>query len=374
MTKTSLRAIPALILMTLSAGASAAGLQVWQQDASGLGVAYAGSAAVADGAGTVFYNPAGMTNLQGIQVSFGGAAAWPSYKFSGDGTGSSGGDAGNTLGTGNGYLSWRLGQDLALGFGISQPFALDTEYDSANWAGAAQGIRSDMRTVNYNPAIAYRINDKVSLGAGVSYQTLDVDMTRTGLAYSGDAGAWGWNAGALFTLSPAMRVGVSYRSAMIHDLDGGGAKVKLPDVGILSVWQQVSDRWEMMGDLSYTNWGTVRSLGAPGESVDFDGSWRFAWGSAYRANEAWKLKFGFAYDRSPTRATNDRTVRMPDEDSLWFSLGAQWNAGRYGHLDAGYAYVYTPDANIASTGNGITLRGTYDINAHVLGAQYSIGF
>jgi long-chain fatty acid transport protein len=65
---------------------------------------------------------------------------------------------------------------------------------------------------------------------------------------------------------------------------------------------------------------------------------------------------------------------MPDEDSLWFSLGAQWNAGRYGRLDAGYAYVYTPDANIASTGNGITLRGTYDINAHVLGAQYSIGF
>ena len=156
MTKTSLRAIPALILMTLSAGASAAGLQVWQQDASGLGVAYAGSAAVADGAGTVFYNPAGMTNLQGIQVSFGGAAAWPSYKFSGDGTGSSGGDAGNTLGTGNGHLSWRLGQDLALGFGISQPFALDTEYDSANWAGAAQGIRSDMRTVNYNPAPGWR--------------------------------------------------------------------------------------------------------------------------------------------------------------------------------------------------------------------------
>jgi long-chain fatty acid transport protein len=364
------RLLPLLLAASFAPAASAAGLQLWQQSAAGLGVGYAGSAAVADDAGTVYYNPAGMTRLPGIQVSFGGTGTWPTYDFSGSGGNA---DGGATLGTGNGFATWRATDALALGFGVSQPFGLKTSYPG-NWTGAPQAIRSDMRTVNYNPSLAYRVSDKISLGAGVSYQTLDVDMTATGLSYQGSSSAWGWNAGALFELSPAMRVGLSYRSSMSQDLDNNGATVKLPDVGILSVWQQVSDRWEAMGDLSYTRWNTVNSLGAPGETVDFDSSWRFAWGAAYRATEAWKLKFGVAYDRSPTRGSAQRIARMPDNDSLWLTLGAQWNAGRWGRVDAGYAYIMARDANIDSTGNGIRLQGSYDNSAHVLGAQYSVGF
>lgn len=364
------RLLPLLLAATFAPAASAAGLQLWQQSAAGLGVGYAGSAAVADDAGTVYYNPAGMTRLPGIQVSFGGTGTWPTYDYSGPGGNA---DGGATLGTGNGFATWRATDALAFGFGVSQPFGLKTSYPG-NWTGAPQAIRSDMRTVNYNPSVAYRVSDKVSLGAGVSYQTLDVDMTGSGLSYQGSSSAWGWNAGALFELSPAMRVGVSYRSSMTQDLDNGGASVKLPDVGILSVWQQVSDRWEAMGDLSYTRWGSTESLGAPGETVDFDGSWRLAWGAAYRATEAWKLKFGIAYDRSPTRGSSQRIARMPDNDSLWLTLGAQWNAGRWGRVDAGYAYIMARDANIDSSGNGIRLQGNYDISAHVLGAQYSVGF
>ena len=245
------RLLPLLLAATFAPAASAAGLQLWQQSASGLGVGYAGSAAVADDAGTVYYNPAGMTRLPGIQVSFGGTGTWPTYDFSGAGGKV---DGGATLGTGNGFVTWRATDALALGFGVSQPFGLKTSYPG-NWTGAPQAIRSDMQTVNYNPSLAYRVSDKVSLGVGVSYQTLDVDMTRSVgpyLSYQSSSSAWGWNAGALVELSPAMRVGVSYRSSMSQDLDNGGASVKLPDVGILSVWQQVSDRWEAMGDLSYT--------------------------------------------------------------------------------------------------------------------------
>lgn len=370
MTRPVRRALSAALLAALAPAASAAGLQLWQQSAAGLGVAYAGSAAVADNAGTIYYNPAGMTRLPGIQLSVGGTMTWSTYDYSGPGGKD---DGGASLGTGNGYASWQATPDLALGFGVSQPFGLKSDY-SAGWPGAAQALRSDLETVNYNPSIAHRISDKVSLGAGVSYQTLNSDMTRAGQSYSGSSGAWGWNAGALVELSPAMRVGVSYRSSVTHDMDNGGATIKVPDVGILSVWQQVSDRWEAMGDLSYTRWGTVKSLGMPGQPVDFDNSWRLAWGAAYRASDAWKLKFGVAYDRSPTRSSTDRIARMPDNDSLWLTLGAQWSAGRWGRIDAGYAYIMTRDANIDSTGNGIRLQGSYDIGAHVLGAQYSVGF
>ncbi len=405
----TLRVLPALVLAAFSGAASAAAFQLWEQNASGLGTAYAGSAAVADNASTIFFNPAGMTNMPGLQMSAGVTGVGPRFEFSDDGssgllgTGGNGGNAGGWAAVPNAYFSWQVAPDWFVGLGISAPFGLKTEYDSDNWIGKYQAIKSKITTVNYNPSLAWKVNDKVSLGIGVSYQTIDAEMTSAvpgRLAYSnlkGDDGAWGWNAGALFTLSPAMRVGVSYRSAVNYTIEGNAstalsstparADLKLPDTFILSVWQQVSDRWEAMGDLSYTNWSTVNTLnivnGNTGaqigsEHFGYEDSWRIAWGAAYKANDAWKLKFGIAYDRTPTTDGN-RTARVPDNDRIWLSLGAQWNGGVYGRIDAGYAYLYLRDPSITQTKTfapGVTsnLRGSYDDSAHLLGVQYSKGF
>jgi long-chain fatty acid transport protein len=210
----------------------------------------------------------------------------------------------------------------------------------------------------------------------------------------GDGDAWGWNAGALFTLSPAMRVGISYRSAIQHKPEGSRAvgatstsakaELTLPDTFILSVWQQVSDRWEAMGDLSYSNWSQLDKVkityatGAESESFNYKDSWRIAWGAAYRATDTTKLKFGVAYDTTPT-TNNDRSARVPDNDRVWFSLGGQWNAGNLGKFDLGYSYIYLKDPSVNQTktlagGTTSTLRGRYDDSAHVVGLQYSVGF
>lgn len=396
----TLRTVPALLLAIFSGAASAAAFQLWEQNASGLSTAYAGSAAVADNASTVFFNPAGMTQLPGIQLSAGVTGVGPSYKFKNDGstgpllgTGGNGGDAGSWAAVPNAYMSWQLTPDLFLGLGISAPFGLATEYEDENWVGRLQSIKSEIKTVNYNPSIAYRVNDKVSLGFGVNYQTIDAELTSAGSRLEGDDSAWGWNAGALFTLSPAMRVGISYRSAIDYTLEGKAnntlpikADVKLPDTFILSVWQQVSDRWEAMGDLSYTRWDTLQSLNVinrnsgarlTSEAFNYDNAWRFAWGAAYKSSDALKLKFGIAYDRTPV-SDADRSARVPDNDRLWFSLGGQWNTGKTGKIDLGYAYLYVKDPSIEQTkvvaGTSNTLRGTYDVSAHIVGLQYSAGF
>ena len=94
------RILPALVLAAFSGTASAAAFQLWEQNASGLGTAYAGSAAVADNASTIFFNPAGMTQMPGIQLSAGVTGVGPRYEFSNDGssgllgTGGNGGNAG----------------------------------------------------------------------------------------------------------------------------------------------------------------------------------------------------------------------------------------------------------------------------------------
>ncbi len=392
----TLRTVPALLLAIFPGTASAAAFQLWEQNASGLGTAYAGSAAVADNASTVFFNPAGMTQLPGIHLSGGVTGIGPSYKFKNGGssgdplaTGGNGGNAGSWAAVPNLYVSWQLSPKLFLGLGISAPFGLATEYENSNWIGRVQSIKSEITTVNYNPSIAYRLNDKISLGFGVNYQTIDAELTSLNSQLQGDDSAWGWNAGALFTLSPAMRVGVSYRSAIDYRLEGTAndvlpirADVKLPDTFILSVWQQVSDRWEAMGDLSYTRWNTLQSLNVTSansgalvalENFNYGNSWRLAWGAAYKSSDALKLKFGFAYDRSPVSDAN-RTARVPDNDRLWLSLGSQWNTGKTGKFDLGYAYLYVRDTSIEQNKNGSTLRGEYDSSAHLIGLQYSAGF
>ena len=402
MNKMMLRTVPALLLLAFAGGASAAAFQLWEQNASGLGNAYAGSAAVADNASTIFFNPAGMTQLPGLHLSAGVAGVGPSYKFQNSGstgTGGNGGDAGGWAAVPNAYFSAQLAPNWFVGFGISAPFGLATEYDDSNWIGRYQSLKSEVKTVNYNPSLGYRVNDKVSLGLGINYQTIDAELTsalpdaRSYSRLKGDDAAWGWNAGALFTLSQAMRVGVSYRSTMDYTLEGNAstalsstpirADVKLPDTFILSVWQQVSDRWEAMGDLSYTRWNSLKSLNVYSrnsgalvstENFNYDNAWRFAWGAAYKATDALKVKFGIAYDRTPV-SDSDRSARVPDNDRVWFSLGGQWNAGAAGKFDLGYTYLYVKDPNINQTSRvGTTLRGTYDDSAHILGLQYSAGF
>ena len=395
MTNMILRTVPALLLVAFSGAASAAAFQLLEQNASGLGNAYAGSAAVADNASTVFFNPAGMTQLgNGIQLSVGVAGVGPSYEFRDQAGVKSGGDAGGWAAVPNAYLSGQLTKDLFLGLGISAPFGLATEYDavwgttSSAGAGSATAIKSEIKTINVNPSLAYRVSDKISLGFGLNYQSIEGELTRNPgvlVTLKADDASWGWNAGALVTRSPAMRVGLSYRSAVKHKLEGTingttsvNADVKLPDTFILSVWQQVSDRWEAMGDLSYTRWSSVRALNVmssasgtllSSEAFNYENSWRFAWGAGYKATDKAKLKFGIAFDRSPVR-DEYRTARVPDNNRLWLSLGGQWNAGAVGKFDLGYSYLYVIDPTISQG----ALQGKYDASAHIIGVQYSVGF
>ncbi len=388
----ALRILPALVLAAFSGLASAASFQQWGQNASGLGVAYAGSAAVADNASTNYFNPAGLTQLDGFQLSVGAVGLGSRYEFRDNGSISAGagngGDAGSWSALPNLYISARLTEDLSAGFGISAPFKVATEYNNG-WLGQVQALKTDISAINYNPSLAYRLNDKVSLGLGLNYQKLDGEFSNfdTGAVavsrFKGDDTAWGWNAGALFTLSPAMKVGVAYRSGLSYRLDGtrtvgavstpASANLKMPSSLTLSVWQQVSDRWEAMGDLSYTRWNALNNA-TDLESFNYKNAWRLAWGAAYKANDALKLKFGVAYDRTPVQSPASQTARIPDADRLWLTLGGQWNAGRYGKFDLGYAYIHLKDAGISQVKGASTLNGEYDAAGHLLGVQYSVGF
>ena len=427
----SMKLIPALLLAALSGTVAASGFQLLEQG-SGLGNAYAGSAAKASDASTIFWNPAGMTQLQAREVSGGLTAVKPSFKFDNsasqvgvfNATGD-GGDAGGWAVVPNGYLSWAVNRDLYVGLGIGAPFGLKTKYDKP-WKGSAHSDEFDIKTININPSIAYRVNNMVSLGAGVSWQKIEADYFRQAAIVPGASGvrahlsidddAWGWNIGALFTLSPATKVGVSYRSAIQYHTEGTSklssngtpaanatalalinsgrqsdvkANIKLPDTFVLSVTQKLSDQWEMLGDVSWTGWSSIKNVdiirtsgpqtGRTAETLTalFEDTWRFALGANYRYTDTLKFMFGLAYDQTPVKNASTRLTAMPDNDRTWFTFGTQWKPAKEQTLEFGLAYLYLQNTKInsnkSSEGRG-TVIGDYDSSVWILGAQYSIAF
>src|SRR6266571_3044907 len=194
--------------------AHASSFALIEQNASGLGNAYAGAAAAAEDASTIFFNPAGMSLLpSGSQIVGGVALIRPSIKFSDGGSvaalatplGSTGGDAGSLAAVPNFYFAMDLVPNWKAGIGVSVPFGLKTEY-SSDWMGRFQAIKSDIQTLNINPSVSYKLSDTTSLGFGLSYQTIDAE--------------WGYNLGAMFQLAPETRLGVSYRSQIKYHITG----------------------------------------------------------------------------------------------------------------------------------------------------------
>jgi long-chain fatty acid transport protein len=203
---------------------------------------------------------------------------------------------------------------------------------------------------------------------------------------------------------------LSYRSTLEHDVEGSltsnnqiisqdvGAKanIKLPDTAILSVVQKLDDRWEMLGDVSWTGWSSIKSVDiirttaglaggvpAPAGSVaqtldpQFRDTWRVALGGNYKYSDALKLKFGVAWDQTPVPNPEHRLTALPDEDRIWLSVGAQWKPSPASALDLGLSYLFVDDPEInndqLAQGRGL-IRGEYENSIWILGAQYSMSF
>lgn len=322
---TAVRTAAVGTLVAASGSAHASGFALLEQSASRLGTAFAGTGVAADDATTIFFNPAGLMRLGeaqvvvvpsfiGINTEFRNRDSLPAL---GQPLGNEGGDAGDWNFVPSAYASLPIGERLAIGIGVNAPFGLKTEYDE-NWIGRFQAIKSEIKTININPTIAYRINNAFSIGVGVSYQQLDAELTNavnyTGVIaqavggdplivganlglegrarVEGDDDGWGFNIGLLFEPSETTSIGLAYRSSIEYKVRGtaefspptaidptgafivaqvsgpngplasGPASVDLevPDSATLSVRQRIGDKFELLADVAWTGWSSVQEL------------------------------------------------------------------------------------------------------------------
>lgn len=451
--------------LAVTGQAHGSGFQLLEQNASGLGNAYAGSAAVAADASTIYFNPAGMAYLPEGKMQVVGALNFvkPSSFFSNDGTvlpagiynlGGEGGDNGGWNVVPSAYFAMPINDQISIGLGVGAPFGLKTEYDS-DWMGRFRAIESDIKTININPSISYQASDTLALGFGVSAQRLEGTFSNAfnasgalcgslgpalcapGGALSnlegqaevtGDDWGFGYNLGVIFSPSPQTRIGLSYRSSIKYTVTGnvdftrptvttlgpgnaaanaalaaatynGGveADVEVPDTAILSGWYQIDDRWEIMGDLSWTGWAKIQYLdfyrtdgAANGQLLsstheNWRNTWRVAVGATYKYDDQWKFRGGLAYDQSPVDGAEFRTPRLPDNNRTWLSMGAQYKPNKDLWFDFGYTYIWVQGSSIDDSGGLYPteaqniaaygwLRGSYDNNVNIVAAQVTYNF
>lgn len=252
----------ALALTGAGGAAFGAGFQLNESSASGLGLASAGGAALAEDASTMWNNPAGLSRLQGRQAVGVLHLIRPSIKFSDHASvaaaaqplGDNGGDAGGLNVVPNLYLALPVGPGVSAGLGVSAPWGLVTEYDDT-FIGRFQATRSSIRTINVNPGVSWKAGPSVALGFGLNYQRIDAEFNNqlnysaallnaaaahgiqpgtatfgaiaqatAGLAsqasVKGKDDAFGWNVGVLWDVAPQMRLGAHYRSRIRYRIDG----------------------------------------------------------------------------------------------------------------------------------------------------------
>jgi long-chain fatty acid transport protein len=414
-------AAAALVLAPTLADAS--GFALLEQSASRLGTAFSGTAAEADDATTVFYNPAGLTQLSGptavvsasgieIGSEFRNSSSTPAFAQA---LGGNGGDAGSWNFVPAAYLALPITADLAFGVGVNAPFGLKLVYDDG-WLGRFQALRSEIKTLNFNPSLAYRVNERLSVGVGVSYQRVDAELTNA-VNYSavvaqgaqqlvlagqlspttaaavvaanaglqgdarirGDDHGWGFNLGLLFAVSEQTRIGLSYRSSIDYTVSGavrfsapsaagpiaGGiitaasapgaplsssaasVDLEVPDSAVLSLHQQLSERYALLADVAWTGWRSVQELRVVRDSgaivsvtpEQWQDTWRYALGATCTVNDRLTLRAGVAYDETPV-PDSTRTPRLPDGDRTWIAIGARWQPSPSMSLDFGYAHLF----------------------------------
>jgi len=406
--------------------AQAAGFALVEQNASGLGNAYAGQAASAQDASTVFFNPAGMGLLPDSQLVVAGSLVQPSAKFQNSGStaaplqalGDTGGDAGDLGFVPNLYYVYPVNKELSLGIGVNAPFGLKTEYDQT-WMGRFQAVKSELKTININPSLSYKLNDSVLLGIGLSAQYIDAELTNMvnysalakgalganlqGLAdVKGNDYGWGYNLGALFDLGNT-RIGITYRSEVDYTLEGNvsfanvpapmagnpllqtgpvTADVTMPASASLSLFHKLNSSVDLLADITWTGWSSFdvltvrRTSGTVVSSTteNWQDSWRYSLGVTWHQDAAWTWRAGLAYDETPVEDAY-RTPRIPDNSRTWVALGGQYRLSEKSALDFGYAYLFVKDASINSAAAGVgALHGSYDNSVNILSAQYTYTF
>ncbi|QBF26725.1 transporter [Pseudomonas tructae] len=416
------RTLPSLLLCgaVFTGNAWAGGILIYEAGQEGNGLANAGAAALATDPSVLMSNPAGLTQLAGTQVSANGQLILGNIRFSRDSTnqfdGNEGGNALQYLPGASLFISHRLDERTAIGFGMYGNFGLALDYDD-DWAGRYFTQEAAVIGVSLQPTLAYKITDDLSFGIGPRilygyYRTeMAVNNNLLGLAdrpdgqleYQDTDVGVGVNLGLHYRLSPATQLGLAYTSKVklefedkphlsdisnpllnlaLRQLDVNSLELDMnvPQTVLLSVAHDLDPQWKLLASLGWQDWSEFGDIGVEvdadaagnvSRSVDrhYKDTWHAALGAQYQATPRLRWSAGVGYDTSAVD-DSDRTVDNPMGDTWRLAAGVNYQLDEGLDLHMAYTLVWLGDMDVeqSKARSGTTLSGSYrDAALHILG-------
>ncbi len=445
------RVLALLVVLLFSAtSAMAAGFRLPEQGAKAMGMGMA-FVAQADDPSAIYYNPAGLIQLEGQNLMIGGTYI---RENGADFTGTT--PLTFNTGTGlfdtrsetqedldffipNAYWTRKASPNVAYGVGIFVPFGLGQKYENRQTSIFRNQVTDvEIHTLVVNPTVALKVNEVLSVGAGIDFMYGRASLSQAGvvrlgaapldqvnifqLDLDGNGTAWGYNFGLLLTPSENWKVGFAYRSPFklkIKDADvdvweinstvpfvppgpftaaqvfGGtsfhteaSTRIDMPATAALGV-AYIRDRLTLEVDLDMTFWGSFKSL-----VVDIDANnpllpdavrpeeWNDVVGvnvgAEYRVTDPLALRLGIRYDPTPVPA-NTLSPLLPDADRYMYSAGAGYKIRNW-TIDLSYMYVDKKDrtvnnqVNVAPPSIGSGFDGTWSGDAHLVALDVGYNF
>ncbi|MCW8327476.1 outer membrane protein transport protein [Photobacterium sp. SDRW27] len=421
-------AVAVAIAGVLSGGcgnASAAGFQIVEHSASGLGRAFSGEAAIADNAAALARNPASLSLLKETNITTGLAYIDPDIQMefsNGQFVDAIEDEAAPPAFVPNFYLSHPLNDKVTIGFGSYADFGLASEFsDEVNEEFGTIAGDTSVTVINLNTSLAYELNEQFVVGASASLLLAQAELNRhSGIAkmvtggetdvfanLEGNGIGFGYKVGALYKLNDNHRWGIAYTGASDIDMEGefngvqlntednildyvegvdGELTLNLPSILEVSGYHQLTDQFAVHYSWMRTGWSSFQEIlatskgnecSSKGENdkvcLQKEEGWkdsnRYSLGATYQINGNWTIRSGVAFDETPT--DKHVTASIPDSDRIWYSAGMSYRRDRH-NIDFGLTYLE------GETGDVIEEEGkffkTTNCTAMIYAIQYSYTF
>ena len=422
--------------------AHGAGYGLREYSTTAAGAAYAGASASPGDASFLAYNPASAAGVARFDFSVGLISLIPISSASYPTATTSLGTAAGGASTQEDFVKtayvpslgarFRITDALSAGVAVSAPWGLATGYDGG-WAGRYYAQQTRFMTVAITPVLAYQVGESVAVAAGPRFQFAKgklsnlIDIGTIGFVnmvpgsmpgaqdgngvFTAEDWGYGFVVGGMAELTDDITVGLSYHSAINHEMkgtldftldsDGIGAilngvagiladtpastDLTTPDKISFGARIGLTEQWTVLFETDWTNWSHFEELRVvsanPFQPDDvtvknWKDSWFFALGAEYAPNAAWTVRGGFAYDQTPVPDAT-RNPRIPDADRYWLSLGLDFQATERIGLGLSYAHMFLPDNDVtmSSTVPANMLRGNLSgrtsADADVIGVQFN---
>ena len=325
----------------------------------------------------------------------------------------------------HGFFTHQINDSTWFGLGITVPFGMGTEYGES-WAHNATGVSANIMTVDINPNVAWKVNEKFSIGAGISLQYAQADLKKKSQKSLGDATltpmteidadstAWGWNVGVMWSPLENLRFGLSYRSNVVHDAEGdltieglpdapdaspldpamlngtykGSATVEAPAWAMATAAWDVNDLLSLYATFRWANWSSFDTLEVEGSATlptgtaiplgtTIKNNWKdtylFSVGGDLRLTDFWTLRGGVGYETSPIKDPKTRTSIIPDANRWWFAVGSSFKWSEQFSTDVSFAHLHgVGERNLWEDGKKVGRFRRLD--AYLLGVQMQYQF